>query len=224
MSAAAGGIADLLTGRASGTLGGVRWTAVSARTRGDAHGRDVFDVRELDGGAAFLVAEGASGEDGGTAAVRAVAGRFRECGTAPGGFEEALEAADMDLAVAGSDSQASAACVRVSRDGVVVTSVGDSRAWLFRDGADPAHLTAGAVPRPRIGNSGVPASRPFPRLGGGTLVVATDGFWVNASIREVDAIIRGLEDGRVAGALLAYTFRRQGLRLSDDVAIVAVRA
>jgi len=198
-------------------------------------GQDRARVFEVSGDVTLVVADGAGGtvrgavaaqaivDAVGAVAAEAVADPVDAMGVAhaaPRDWSTLLLDLDRDAQCLG-HGQSTAVIVSI-RGGVVSgASVGDSGAWLIHDG-DAIDLTEGQSRKPLVGAGCRTWCIPPRPLGGGTLLVASDGLLRYA---QRAAIVRLARDGDLPAAARALIdlVRLPSGRLQDDVAVVLGR-
>jgi serine/threonine protein phosphatase PrpC len=207
------------------TAQGIAFATRSASSR--ASTEDRLHVQELARGVVIVVADGAGGMAGAARAAELVIEEMRRAVSEPA-FDAASERAWIDRLVAadagiaddpGAGETTGIALV-VADDWVLGASVGDSEAWIVR-GRDYDVLTA-AQGRGRLG-TGRAAPVAFTReLGGGTLVVGTDGLFAYAA---AGIVCKAATLGGVEGAAdaLIERVRLPSGRYADDLAVVVAR-
>jgi serine/threonine protein phosphatase PrpC len=117
--------------------------------------------------------------------------------------------------------QTTAVVATVTREGVRGASVGDSGAWVIRDGRIE-DLTHGQHPKPLLGDHSVAISFHAGPLAGATLLIASDGLLRHAPAGEIVRVASG-PDLAAAARELARLARLPSGELPDDVAIVLCR-
>jgi serine/threonine protein phosphatase PrpC len=111
--------------------------------------------------------------------------------------------------------------VSITAAGIAGASVGDSGAWLIQ-GSDILDLTDGQARKPLVGSGSVPFRiQPTP-LGGGTLLVASDGLLRYAKRHDIARVAVGAGVTAAARALVE-TARLPNGTLQDDVSVVLCR-
>jgi len=168
----------------------------------------------------IVVADGAGGVGSGDQAaecvVREVKAAFKAT-TTESGWVAVLGEIDCRIGV----GESTAVIVDVSLSGLYGASVGDSKAWLIRDG-ELAELTAGQVRKPLLGTGEAqPVGFSRPSLAG-ILIVATDGFCNYVKRPELARRIADFELCEVPRKLVEMVRLKSG-ELWDDVGIAACR-
>ena len=130
------------------------------------------------------------------------------------------DALDGDLARLG--GWCTAVRLKITANGIVGESIGDSEAWLFADDG-PIELTEHQIKKPLLGDGGIPVLFQAGLLAGATLVVASDGLWHYAKLDAIAAVARGKDLATTATSLIELVRLPTG-GLSDDVAVVIVRS
>lgn len=195
--------------------------AGSARARSE----DRAEVFEHDDTLVVVVADGAGGLVGGTAAsqavVEAVRARIAERPFDPydlRAWSDLLASADAELTRDREAGETTAIVVVVGPHGVVGVSVGDSEAWVVGARCNP--LTDGQE-RARLGTG---RCRPTPfhrRQLDGVLVVATDGLFKHAAREAITAACTHADAITIANRLVELPKLRSGA-YPDDVAVIVV--
>lgn len=166
----------------------------------------------------IALADGAGGTAGGERAAEAV---IEAVAAAQGDdWTAVLTELELDPDRLG-PGQTTAVVVSVTLDGIHGASAGDSGALVIRDG-QIEDLTRGQQRKPLIGDHSV--ARPFTAgpLGGGTLLVASDGLLRHARPDEIVRIASGPDLAAAARALVGLVRLPSG-EVPDDVAIVLCR-
>lgn len=183
-------------------------------------GQDRAGVFEVYSDIVIALADGAGGTGNGARAAQAIVDTVGAVQSARHDWVGMLGQLDRDAARL-SRGQSTAVIVSIC-DGVLSgASVGDSGAWLLRDG-DAIDLTEGQHRKPLVGAGCVVHVIPQTCLGGGTLLVASDGLLRYA--KQAD-IVRAVHrsDLAAAAAGLIELVRLPGGALQDDVAVVLCR-
>jgi PPM family protein phosphatase len=168
------------------------------------------------GGHLLVLADGAGGTSGGTAAADAVvghAGTFNP--TSSWDCVRLLERLDQELTTVG---QTTAILLALFETGVFGASVGDSAAWLVRSG-EVVDLTAGQVPKPLLGSG---RARPIafgPHDSGGRVVIGSDGLFKYVSFDRIRSISCTSPLAAVPDDLIAAARLPSG-GLQDDIAVI----
>jgi serine/threonine protein phosphatase PrpC len=172
------------------------------------------------------VADGSGGVSGATMAAelfvagvqRAVGARDIDLGD-PVAWMALLGDLDGDIARRPGAGETTGIALAVTATAVVGASVGDSRAWLFGEGA--TELTSEQIRKPRIG-TGRSSARSFIADAKGVLVVGTDGLFDHVRIDEIGAVARKASSTNPADDLIRI-LRSRFRTLPDDVAVVVAR-
>jgi PPM family protein phosphatase len=134
----------------------------------------LYSKPSSDGRTIIVVADGAGGTGNGERAaetvVREVTSSYPAITTAEQ-WEAKLREIDLRLGL----GESTAVVVELRTDAILGASVGDSRAWIIRDG-ELIDLTASQIRKPLLGSG---EAQPVHFSAGpllGTLIVATDGF------------------------------------------------
>lgn len=183
-------------------------------------GQDRVGVSDQGEELVIALADGAGGTGRGAEAAQAVVDAVLAAREAPGGWREALEALDRD-AMRLRGGQATAVVVRVTGAGIDGASVGDSGAWVIRGGT-VEDLTAAQLRKPLVGGGCVVVEFAAKALGGGTLLLASDGLLKYAKASEIVSAVEGRALEEAAAALLALARLPSG-GLQDDVSLVLCR-
>ena len=182
--------------------------------------QDRVAVRHDEAGLILVLADGAGGVGGGAAAAQAVVDGVATWTPATRTAEDVIRDLDHRLAVIG--GQSTAVILSLSATGIMGASVGDSAAWLVRDGS-VEDLTNAQHRKPLVGSgASAPVAFSTGPLRGGTLLVASDGLLKYAKRDDIArvAVQPGLESA--AAALVALVALRSG-EVPDDVAVVLCR-
>ncbi|HSK02348.1 MAG TPA: hypothetical protein VK932_13945 [Kofleriaceae bacterium] len=166
----------------------------------------------------IALADGAGGTAGGERAAEAVI----EAVAAAQGDDWAAVLTELELDPDRlGPGQTTAVVVTVTLDGIRGASAGDSGAWVIRDG-QIEDLTHGQQRKPLIGDHSV--ARPFAAgpLGGGTLLVASDGLLRHGRPDEIARIASGPDLAAAARELVGLVRLPSG-EVPDDIAIVLCR-
>ena len=197
-------------------------TKIEEARRG--RGEDRIEAVSLPDRAVFVVADGAGGVSGGTAAAERICKAVVECcrqGNVAD-WAEWLAHVDREISRSRSCGLAAAVIVEVRIDGTITgASVGDCEAWVFVNGTTPKSLTAEQIRKPLLGEGAATPVGFEARVAGGTLIVATDGLWkyLNRTRIAEAASIRPLE---TAAEALVNGVRLRSGALQDDVAVAIV--
>jgi serine/threonine protein phosphatase PrpC len=183
-----------------------------------ATGQDRAAVFERGDGLVVVLADGAGGTGGGAQAATAIVDAVRDAARADWG--EVLLALDGDprrLAL----GQATAVVLSLDATGLLGASVGDSGAWLIRDGAI-TELTHAQSRKPLVGAGASPVAFRAGPLAGGTLLVASDGL-LRYAPRASLVTVASDRDLDAAASQLVELVRLPSGELQDDVSIVLCR-
>jgi PPM family protein phosphatase len=171
----------------------------------------------------LALADGAGNSGpGATAAEYVVAAltKLAPAASSPDWFE-ALCALDDELSRDGSGGQTTAAAACVSGNRIAGASVGDSSAWLISAAGEITDLTARQRRRPLLGSGEALPVQFEAEIGGGRLLLASDGLVKYATAAQISALAT---QGTVeeAGRALANCVRLPSGALQDDVAVIVV--
>jgi serine/threonine protein phosphatase PrpC len=186
-------------------------------------GQDRVGITEVDGCVLIVVADGAGGMTGGSAAAEAVVERACAAASRLASGEqdpvELLRELDRDIQATG--GQSTAVIAIVGADGVSGASVGDSGALRWE--VDRlVELTADQRHKPLIGSGeATPVGFRGPPLEG-TLLVASDGLLKYANRSQLVHVLRNPELAAIPPLLVSLVRLRSGA-LPDDVAAVVCR-
>ncbi|MBA3539860.1 MAG: SpoIIE family protein phosphatase [Deltaproteobacteria bacterium] len=170
-------------------------------------------------GIVIALADGAGGTGNGDVAAQAVIDAVAAAPTSTA-WAALLAELDREPARLGC-GQTTAVIVAVTASGLVVTSVGDSGAWIVR-GTTLEDLTADQSRKPLVGSGCAPFTVHAGPLAGGTLLVASDGLLKYAKPRDIALALAGDDLAVVARALVDLVRLPSGA-LQDDVALVLCR-
>lgn len=187
----------------------------TARHNGDDRAR----VFAPEGGIVVALADGAGGTGNGARAAQAIVDAAGALCLTPD-WSALLADLDQDCTRLG-HGQSTAVLLSISASGISGASVGDSGAWVIT-GADVVDLTAGQHRKPLVGEGCLPFRVTAPPLGGGTLLVASDGLLRYAKQTDIARIANG-PDLRASARELVDHVRLPNGSLQDDVAIVLCR-
>lgn len=193
---------------------------VAATESAHERGEDRVGVFVADERTVIVVADGAGGVGDGHLAAEAV---VREVGAAWPHVESAaqwLEALrQIDFRISAGES--TAVVVDLRPDGIMGASVGDSEAWLVRDGRI-VNLTEGQQRKPLLGSgNAAPVSFQTGALDG-VLLVATDGFCQYVKRERVPACIAQWDFHTIPRRCMQLVQLPSGAYW-DDIGIVAAR-
>ena len=188
---------------------------VSAGPAGQDRATFISDGEEI----VIALADGAGGTGGGELAAQAVIDAVAKDHTIAD-FASLLEDLDGDPERLG-PGQTTAVLVRVTSNGVIGASVGDSGAWLIA-GEDIADLTSGQHRKPLVGSGCTPVAFAGAFPPGSTLVVASDGLLRYAKRADL-ARVATVDTVEAAAKRLVALVRLPSGRLQDDVSIVLCR-
>lgn len=200
-------------------------TKIEESRRG--RGEDRIETVSLPDRSVFVVADGAGGVSGGTAAAETICkgvvdwchqGKVADLPEWP----EWLAHIDREISRSRSCGLAAAVIVEIRGDGRITgASVGDCEAWVFENDTTPKNLTSEQIRKPLLGEGAAIPVGFEARITRGTLLAATDGLWKymdRARIAQASTI-RPLETA--AETLVAGVRLRSGA-LQDDVAVAIV--
>jgi PPM family protein phosphatase len=183
-------------------------------------GQDRARVFELGDDLVVALADGAGGTGNGAIAAQTIVEAVGAVASATHDWCALLDELDNDAPRLG-NGQSTAVIVTI-RGGVLLgASVGDSGAWLLK-GSDVIDLTEGQHRKPLVGAGCVPRRIAPTALGGGTLLVASDGLLRYAKRPDIIRIASG-EDLQEAARALIDVVRLPNGTLQDDVAVVLCR-
>ena len=184
------------------------------------HCEDRVAVIDEDERTIVVVADGAGGVGNGDAAaetvIREVTTKHRKISTAEQ-WEAELRQIDFRLGV----GESTAVVVDLRVDSIVGASVGDSRAWIIRDG-ELIDLTVYQNRKPLLGSGD---ARPKQFSHGsliGTLIVATDGFCSYVKRDELTRMVAQADLFEIPRRCIELVRLPSG-DLWDDIGIVACR-
>ncbi|MDB4958826.1 MAG: hypothetical protein JWO36_6395 [Myxococcales bacterium] len=184
-------------------------------------GQDRAAVFERDGGVLIALADGAGGTSNGAVAAQAIIDTAEMLRNADAEWSIVLRQLDGDsLRLDG--GQSTAVVLAVTEHGVRGASVGDSGAWLIRNG-DIDDLTHAQHAKPLVGAGATPVSTATGPLGAGTLLVASDGLFRYAKIADIGKIASGPDLAAAAEQLIELVRIQPAGNVPDDVAIVLCR-
>lgn len=168
--------------------------AVVAESAG-VNGQDRATVTSDDDGIVVALADGAGGTGGGELAAQAVIDAVAE-DHASADFAALLADLDADPKGLG-HGQTTAVVLRVTSEGVLGASVGDSGAWMIA-GENIIDLTGGQQRKPLLGSGCTPVAFAGMSPRGATLLVASDGLLRYAKRAALLGLVRlpsgGLQD------------------------------
>jgi PPM family protein phosphatase len=173
----------------------------------------------IDGGIVIAVADGAGGTGNGAVAAQAI---IDVVAADPSVSDWAAALVDLDDPARLGGGQATAVIATVTTRGIVGASVGDSAAWIVRDGA-VVDLTCHQERKPLVGDGCSPTAFGA-ELGDGTLVIATDGLVRYAIAKDIVFVVERGEPLEHVAHRLVDLVRLPSGGLQDDVAIVVCRA
>ena len=183
------------------------------------HCEDRVLVVQSDQRTMIVVADGAGGIGNGDLAaetvIREVSASYQAI-TSADQWEAKLREIDCRIGA----GESTAVVVDLRPDAILGASLGDSRAWIIRDG-DVVDLTANQIRKPLLGSG---EARPVAFSSGalaGTLIVATDGF---CNYVKRDQLTRLQTDFLELPRRCVELVRLPSGELWDDIGIVACRA
>lgn len=185
-----------------------------------ARGQDRAAVVRIADGLVIALADGAGGTGNGEVAAQAVIDAVTRGATAGRDWWELLEELDRDGARLG-HGQTTAVILSVTQRAIAGASVGDSGAWVVR-GAQIEDLTEGQTRKPLVGAGCCPFAVHAAALGGGTLLVASDGLLRYAKPADIARLAAGPDLEAAARGLVDLVRLRSGA-LPDDVSVVLCR-
>jgi PPM family protein phosphatase len=180
-------------------------------------GDDRAAVVPIDDGLVIVVADGAGGTGGGAKAAQAIVDAVV---AHPTTTDWSAELVDLDDPVKLGGGQSTAVILTVTSGGIVGASVGDSGAWIVRDGAI-TDLTQHQLRKPLVGDGCSPIAFGAGSLEG-TLVVASDGLLRYATWKDIAFVVGRGEPVDVVARRLVDLVRLPNGSLQDDVAVVVV--
>lgn len=181
-------------------------------------GQDRISVSATRDRVVIALADGAGGAAGGERAASAVIDAVAAAQTDD--WVAVLTELELDPDRLG-PGQTTAVVVTVTRDGIRGASVGDSGAWVIRDGRIE-DLTQGQHRKPLIGDHSVAIPFHGAPLAGATLLVASDGLLRHAPPEEIERVASG-PDLAAAARQLVELVRLPSGEIPDDVALVLCR-
>jgi PPM family protein phosphatase len=183
-------------------------------------GDDRAAVISIDDGIVIALADGAGGTGGGAKAAQAIVDAVIANPTLT---DWAAALVDLDDPARLGGGQTTAVILHVTADGIAGASVGDSGAWIIRDGVIE-DLTVHQVRKPLVGASCEPIAFGSGPLGEGTLIVASDGLLRYANRKDIMFVVERDEDVDVIARRLIDLVRLPNDTLPDDVAVVVCRS
>lgn len=204
---------------ASTTPSDFAFATVNRACRGG--GQDRVAVFRRGSGLVVALADGAGGVGGGAAAAQFVVDAADAWGAQGTAAAEVVADLDRRLALA-MGGESTAVILALSATGVVGASVGDSGAWIVRDGS-VEDLTIGQNRKPLVGSGTcVPVAFSVGPLRGGTLLVASDGLFKYAKRGDIARVVTQSELGSASAGLVELVTLRSG-SVPDDVAVILCR-
>lgn len=169
----------------------------------------------------IVLADGAGGTSGGAEAAEHFVRRVREIATAsscPDVALSSLSRLDLEMEAAPDCGESTGVVVALTATEIRCASVGDSEAWLIRDGRVDA-ITEGQRRKPLLGSgAAMPAQAVRPRGDGGALLVASDGLFRYASREKILAALTSVPPPSTLEALVNLVRLRSG-HLQDDISV-----
>jgi serine/threonine protein phosphatase PrpC len=181
-------------------------------------GQDRISVSQARDRVVIALADGAGGAAGGERAARAVIDAVAAAQTDD--WVAVLTELELDPDRLG-PGQTTAVVVTATRDGLRGASVGDSGAWVIRDGRIE-DLTQAQHRKPLLGDHSVAIPFRGGPLAGATLLVASDGLLRHAPPEEIVRVASGPDLAAAARQLVALVRLPSG-EVPDDIAIVLCR-
>jgi PPM family protein phosphatase len=182
---------------------------------------DRVAVIQSDDRTIVVVADGAGGVGNGDlaaeAVIREVTTGYQAISTAEQ-WEARLREIDCRIGI----GESAAVIVDLRADAIIGASVGDSRAWIIRDG-ELIDLTASQIRKPLLGSG---EAQPVQLCCGpliGTLIVATDGFCNYVKRDHLTRLVAHAEFIELPRRCVELVRLPSG-ELWDDIGIVACRA
>ena len=197
---------------------GFSYAVETAPARG--RGQDRAVVTERSGAVVIALADGAGGTGGGAAAAQAVVDGVAARQDGDAGWDAWLVDLDADRARL-EHGQTTVVVIVATVQGLIGASVGDSGAWMI-NGTVIEDLTEHQVRKPLVGDGCRPAAISARPLGGGTLLVASDGLLRYAKPTDIARVATGPDLAAAARALVELVRLPSG-GLQDDVAVVLCR-
>jgi serine/threonine protein phosphatase PrpC len=182
-------------------------------------GQDRVLVLPCEHGVVIALAVGAGGTSGGERAAKAVVDRVASVASHAYDWQQLL--AELDHAQIGY-GQTTAVVLWVTSEKIVGASAGDSGAWIVSPDGAVEDITSAQHRKPLIGDGAVVTPIEHGPLGGGTLLVASDGLLRYAKEAEIARVARGV-DLDVAAKALVELVRLPSKQLPDDVSVVLCR-
>jgi serine/threonine protein phosphatase PrpC len=184
-------------------------------------GQDRVAVFEREGGILIALADGAGGTSNGAVAAQAIIDTAETLRNADADWSIVLRQLDGDSHRL-DGGQSTAVVLAVGDDSIRGASVGDSGAWLFRDG-QVEDLTHAQHLKPLVGAGATPVSTITGPLGTGTLLVASDGLFRYARVNDIARIATGPDLAAAADQLIDLVRIQPAGNVADDVSIVLCR-
>lgn len=181
-------------------------------------GQDRALVLPCEHGVIVAVADGAGGTSGGAIAAKAVVDRVAS--VASHAYDWSMLLAELDHAQIGY-GQTTAVVLWITRDKIVGASAGDSGAWIIR-ASGIEDITGHQHRKPLIGDGAIVTPIACGPLGGGTLLVASDGLLRYAKRDDIVRLAQGADIAAAAKALIELVRLPSG-QLPDDVSVVLCR-
>ena len=188
---------------------------------------DVVGIMEYADGLVAVLADGATGHGFGLKAAQAVVNRMLDLRPNAVDREHALEGqfymADMDVAQIPDECDASAVVAIVRDNTVYGCSAGDTEAWLFPFAQGfPVKLTERQYLKPRVGSGARPVLFNPTRLGGGVLLLASDGLFNWLLTSTIRILLANSDRRSIPRALRDSVVRANGGYLPDDFSVVVI--
>ena len=178
-------------------------------------------VWQRDAGLIVTLADGAGGVGAGAAAAQTIIDGA--AAWTPASSDAGALLRDLDRRLAGSTAgQSTAVVLYLSASGLVGASVGDSGAWIIRDGSLD-DITGAQNRKPLVGSgAAAPVAFGAGPLAGGTLLVASDGLLKFGKRTDIARIAALPDLASAALELMSLVTLRSG-EVPDDVTVALCR-
>jgi serine/threonine protein phosphatase PrpC len=186
-----------------------------------AGGQDRAAAWPREPGLIVALAEGAGGVGGGASAAQAIVDAAQAWTPLGKTADDLIRDLDRGLSST-TGGQSTAVILSLLATGIVGASVGDSGAWIVREGS-AEDVTGAQCRKPLVGSGGcAPVAFTAGPLRGGTLLVASDGLLKYAKPSDITRVA-GQGDLRSAASELVGLVTLRSGEVPDDVAVVLCR-